>query len=264
MADRAVDWAGKRNLYVVLDLHGAAGGQSPDHHTGKVNQNTFFKDARHVEQTERLWKQIAGRYRDRPEVAAFDMLNEPMGALDLATLYLVQNRLYQAVRQVDAKHVVIFEDGYTGLDHMPNPAVAGWANVMMSCHHYVFKAKSSQEQIEAARGHVDYMRRNQELLHCPLYLGEFNQEPHGSPETMAAFIRELDKNGWGWAIWTYKVVQAQGTQSMWGLYRNQEPVKPVDPYRDSEAEMIRKCDAFRTSRLQPYPGLLEAIRGTDR
>ena len=68
------------------------------------------------------------------------MVNEPMGALDVATLYLVQNRLYHAIREVDARHVVIFEDGYTGLDHMPTPAIAGWNNVMLSCHHYHFRA----------------------------------------------------------------------------------------------------------------------------
>ena len=70
-------------------------------------------------------------------------------APDLPTLYLVQNRLYLAIRQVDPKHAIIFEDGYTGLDHMPTPEVVGWSNVMMSCHHYVFKASSEQQQSEA-------------------------------------------------------------------------------------------------------------------
>ena len=68
------------------------------------------------------------------------MVNEPMVRCDVATLYLVQNRLYHAIREVDARHVVIFEDGYTGLDYMPTPAIAGWNNVMLSCHHYHFHA----------------------------------------------------------------------------------------------------------------------------
>ena len=77
--DRALEWAGKRGMYVILDLHGAPGGQSSDHHTGRGNQNQFFRDPRHIEHAERVWQTVARRYHDRAEVAAFDMLNEPMG-----------------------------------------------------------------------------------------------------------------------------------------------------------------------------------------
>ena len=90
---------------------------------------------------------MARRYRDRPEVAGYDLLNEPMGAADVKTLYAVQTRLYRAVREVDLRHVIIIEDGYTGLDHMPVPAAAGWKNVMASCHHYAFNSKSEADQL---------------------------------------------------------------------------------------------------------------------
>lgn len=257
--DRAIDWAGRRGMYVILDLHGAPGGQSRDQHTGHANQNQFFRDRDDIEQTKRLWQLLARRYRDRPEVAAYDMLNEPMGAPNLGTLYLVQDQLYRAIRQVDPRHVIIFEDAYTGLDHMPVPAVVGWTNVMMCCHHYVFQASSKQQQIDAARAHVDYMLRNQKILNCPLYLGEFNQEPYGSPDTLAAFIRDLDGHSWSWTMWTYKIIAAAGTRSMWGIYRNEQAVDPIDPYRDSEQQMIARCRQMASNNLQAYPGLLDAI-----
>jgi endoglucanase len=257
--DRAIDWAGRRGMYVILDLHGAPGGQSQDQHTGHARQNQFFKDQHNIEKTEALWQLLARRYRDRPEVAAYDMLNEPMGAPNQAALYLVQDRLYRAIRQVDPRHVIIFEDAYTGLDHMPVPAVVGWANVMMCCHHYVFRASSKQDQIYAARAHIDYMLRNQKILNCPLYLGEFNQEPYGSPDTLAAFISDLDRHTWSWTMWTYKIMAASGTRSMWGIYRNEQAVDPIDPFHDSEQQMIEKCRQMATDRLQPYPGLLDAI-----
>ena len=202
---------------------------------------------------------MARRYRDRPEVAGYDLLNEPMGAADVKSLYAVQTRLYRAVREVDLRHVIIIEDGYTGLDHMPVPAAAGWKNVMASCHHYAFNSKSEQDQLQAGRGHVDYLRRNQQRLRCPLYLGEFNQEPHGTPQSMSALTKDLDAGGWSWAIWTYKVVQSGGTRSMWGLYRNPAPIDPLDPYRDSEEQLVAKCKQMRTERLERCPGLIEAL-----
>ena len=257
--DRAIDWAGSRGLYVVLDLHGAPGRQSKDHHTGEADRNRLFKDPAHVAHTERVWREVARRYRDRPEVAGYDLLNEPMGADDVKTLYAVQTRLYRAVREVDLRHVIIIEDGYTGLDHMPVPAAAGWKNVMASCHHYAFNSKSEQDQLKAGRGHVDYLRRNQQRLRCPLYLGEFNQEPRGSPQSIESLTKDLDAGGWSWAIWTYKVVQSGGTRSMWGLYRNPAPIDPLDPYRDSEEQLVAKCKQMRTERLERCPGLIEAL-----
>jgi glucan 1,3-beta-glucosidase len=257
--DRAIDWAGKRGLYVVLDLHGAPGGQSGEHHTGEQGRNRFFKDPADIERAERVWQAVARRYRDRPEVAAYDLLNEPMGAGDLATLYLVQGRLYHAIRTVDTKHVVIIEDGYTGLDHMPAPAVAGWGNVMASCHHYAFNAPSEEGQLKAGRDHVEYMRRHQATLGCPLYLGEFNEEPHGTAKSLAALAKDVDSHGWSWAIWTYKVVFTRGTRSMWGLYRNPAAVDALDAYRDSEERLIAKCRQMRTDRLERLPGLVESL-----
>lgn len=259
--DRAIDWANKRGMYVVLDLHGAPGRQSKDHHTGESDRNELFKDPAHVAHTERVWREVARRYRDRPEVAAYDLLNEPMGAPDVKTLYTVQTRLYRAVREVDARHLIIIEDGYTGLDHMPAPADAGWKNVMASCHHYAFNSKSEQDQLQAGRGHVEYMRRWQQKLKCPLYLGEFNQEPHGTPQSMAALTRDMDAAGWSWAIWTYKVAFTKGTRSMWGVYRNPAAMDPLDPYRDSEEQLLAKCKAMRTERLERCPGLAEALSG---
>jgi len=262
--DRAIDWAKQRGLYVILDLHGAPGRQSKDHHTGEQDRNELFKNPAHVAHAERVWREVARRYRDRPEVAGYDLLNEPMGAPDVGTLYAVQTRLYRAIREVDARHVIIIEDGYTGLDHMPVPADAGWKNVMGSCHHYAFNSKSEEDQLKAGRGHVEYMRRWQRKLKCPLYLGEFNQEPHGTPQSMAALTKDLEASGWSWAIWTYKVAFAKGDRSMWGVYRNPEPMDALDPYRDDEKALLAKCEQVRTERLERRPGLVEALSGAGR
>src|SRR5205085_1230012 len=82
-------------------------------------------------------------YRGRPEVAAYDLLNEPTGAATAAALIPVHDRLYKAIRQVDARHLIIVEDGYKGDDAFPaHPAGIGWQNVCFSKHHYRFDAKS--------------------------------------------------------------------------------------------------------------------------
>lgn len=44
--DQAVNWASQNNMYVVLDMHGAPGGQSSSEDTGQQNQNQFFQAKR--------------------------------------------------------------------------------------------------------------------------------------------------------------------------------------------------------------------------
>ncbi len=258
--DWAIREAGRRGLYVILDLHGAPGRQSKDHHSGEQGVNRFFRDPARVAETERLWARIARRYRDNPTVAAYDLLNEPMGAPNTSTLYLVQDRLYRAIRKVDPRHLIVVEEGYTGLEPMPYPAVCGWSNVVLSFHAYQFDAKSEQNHLGALAYYTGLAEKTQAERQAPLYLGEFNLEPHGTPETLRAFLTTLNQHNWSWAVWTYKVVMRRGDASQWGLYRNEKPVEPLDPFRDSREELLRKMAQLRTERLNEYAAVAEVYR----
>ena len=78
--DKAIGWAEKRGIYVILDMHGAPGCQSVDHHSGETGRNEFFKNSENVEKAAAVWKLLAARYKGRAAVAGYDLLNEPMGA----------------------------------------------------------------------------------------------------------------------------------------------------------------------------------------
>lgn len=258
--DRVIDWAGQNGLYVILDMHGAPGRQSEADHTGEAGVNRFFKDAKMVARTEKIWADIAGRYKDRPEVAGYDLLNEPMGAKDSASLYAVQNRLYKAIRAVDPRHLIFVEDGYKGINRMPRPSRFGWRNVVFSPHSYCFKAKSAKAQLDCRREFVSHIARKQEQAAVPFYIGEFNVEPHGRPATVQRLISIFEKHGWSWSFWTYKVVMREGTDTLWGLYRNPDPVKePLDPFRDTADDLRRKLSQIRTENLLENSPLKSAL-----
>jgi endoglucanase len=258
--DKALDRARGRGLYVILDLHGAPGRQSGEHHTGEAGVDRLFKDPANVERAERVWATVARRYRDRPEVAAYDLLNEPMGAPDVATLYLVQDRLYRAIRAVDARHLIIVEDGYKGIDSLPRPALAGWEGVVLSTHHYHFNAKSPEDQVKAADDLVAAVKKLQKGRPAPYILGEFQQEPHGTPATMARLVGALDREGLSWSVWTYKTAMKDGGGGMWGWYRSPKPLEALDPFRDSAADLLRKVEQVRTERLMEDTALTESFR----
>ena len=244
--DTALAWAKARKIYVILDLHGAPGRQSADHHTGEAGVNRLFSDAENVKQTAAVWTKIAARYRDHAEVAGYDLLNEPMGALNNATLYVVMDKLYQAVRAADTKHMIIIEDGYKGMQDTPRPAPLGWKNVAYSGHHYNFNAKSEEEQANGAKGQVDYGKNIAKDRQVPYYCGEFQFEPKGTPNTLQTFIQAADAGGVAWTIWTYKTCMAGGDNGMWGWYRNHNKLDPINPFTDSADDIIKKCHQYRT------------------
>jgi glucan 1,3-beta-glucosidase len=75
--DRCVEWAEKYDMYVVLDLHGAAGRQNRYAHSGHADQNKFWFDESYQTRTLWLWGEIAKRYADTANVLGYEALNEP-------------------------------------------------------------------------------------------------------------------------------------------------------------------------------------------
>ena len=260
--DEAVAWAGKRGTYVILDMHGAPGSQSGEGHTGVAGRSEFFKDPANVTRAERLWTQIARRYRDSPAVAGYDLINEPTATPGSDTLYVVMDRLYRAVRAGDPTHLIFIEDGYTGLHWMPFPGPCGWTNVVYSGHYYQFGAKSPDDHRKAFHDFLASIDKERTARQVPFYVGEFAFEPAGNAEAEGQLLKEMDGMGISWSQWTYKVIfGGAGGLTLWSLVGNPKPVPPLDPYRDSEAELIRKSAGVRSENLAQNDALTRALRG---
>jgi endoglucanase len=113
-----IDWLIERcrahGLWVVLDLHGAPGGQTGTNiDDSPRGLPELFMRRHYREQTVSLWTEVARRYRDEPVVAAYDLLNEPlpneyqhMYAGELVALY---RELTEAIRAVDPHHLIMYE-----------------------------------------------------------------------------------------------------------------------------------------------------------
>lgn len=259
--DDAIAWAGKRGIYVILDMHGAPGSQSGEAHTGVTGRNQFFQDPANVAQAEAIWTKIARRYRDNPAVAGYDLINEPTGTPNSDTLYVVTDRLYRAVRASDPTHLIFIEDGYTGIQWMPFPGPCGWTNVVYSSHYYQFHAKSPADHVKAFGDYLAAIEKERARRQVPFYVGEFGLEPGGTADTEAALIKDMDAQGVSWSQWTYKVIfGGPGGLTLWSLIGNARPVTRLDPYHDSEAELIAKSAQVRTENLAENEPLAEAFR----
>ncbi|HOD11897.1 MAG TPA: cellulase family glycosylhydrolase [Candidatus Omnitrophota bacterium] len=247
--DYVVDECANRGIYVLLDLHGAPGAQSPEAHTGRANFNKLFENSPQGEiyrqRTEDLWIAIADRYKDNPWVCGYDLLNEPTGAPTNADLWSMYDRLYDAIRAVDQNHIIMME-GIWDWATLPTPSSMNWNNVVYQFHYYLW---GSDEDVQAHMAFIDQKvaegQVQQPLYQVPVMIGEF----HGFTQKAIweYYLQKFNEQRWSWATWTHKTYPAP---SNWGFFNHAfygtELPRFRDPGGDPYATLADKFKRYAT------------------
>ncbi|MCC6578860.1 MAG: cellulase family glycosylhydrolase [Phycisphaeraceae bacterium] len=266
--DRAVDMAEAAGLYVILDLHGAPGGQSTEHHTGRRGENRLWTDPHAQARTIWLWRQIAEHYRGRAAVVAYDLLNEPYGdsRQDLRqALTSLMDKLVAAIRQVDPDKLLLVPGSLQGIACYGQPSQRGWSNVGFTEHFYpgLFGSPSTLES-HARFIACDIARRDALLApsQVPFLVGEYNVvlDRLGGATMMRQYADLYRRRGWMATMWSYKLVKAQpGVQpDAWYMATNSEPWTAPDLRFDDQAVIIGKLTELGTM----PPAINEELRET--
>lgn len=155
-----MDWfiaeAGKRGMYVILDMHGVPGSQNAEHHSGDASQGVSFFQGNNADKNQQtaadLWKEIAEHYKGNPIVAGYDLLNEPYTSENekttTKTVWDFYDKAYKAIREVDTDHIVIMEATWEP-ENLPRPEQYGWENIMYEYHCYNYDDQlNAQAQLE--------------------------------------------------------------------------------------------------------------------
>jgi aryl-phospho-beta-D-glucosidase BglC (GH1 family) len=263
-AFRRLDWllaqAGEREIYVVLDLHGAPGGACPWHSCGRAGSNALWSDAVLQERTVRIWQRIAARYVGEPTVAAYDLLNEPLVTMgegespdQTRQKFDLYDRLYDAVRAIDPEHVIVVAAFHTWENALP-PSSYGWTNVMYQTHHYRSWATHDHA---AMKQFVDEelarLSQYRALWQVPVYAGEFHLGEFD--DLYHRWLTGLNEIHAAWSTWTYKA----RVGGHWGLF--QDNASPVPDLADGTPETIAATWArFATSGFVPNTQLQDILR----
>ncbi|MBL0131854.1 MAG: cellulase family glycosylhydrolase [Chitinophagaceae bacterium] len=116
LIDSLVSWCKKHRLYVIIDMHGAPGGQTGANIDDSPNDiPELFINPKYQDQLVNLWMKIVRRYKDESTVAAYDLLNEPLpkntGSAEKYKHLLVPlyQRITAEIRKVDQKHMITLE-----------------------------------------------------------------------------------------------------------------------------------------------------------
>lgn len=110
---RALTWAKRHGLKVLLCVHGAPGSQNGQDHSGRIGPVHWPKDRCNPLLTETFVRQLAVRYGTHPAVWGIELLNEPSTANPKRTLRRYYEAAYRTIRQVSGSApAIVMSDGF--------------------------------------------------------------------------------------------------------------------------------------------------------
>ena len=236
--DYFLELAKKYDLKVIVDMHGVVGGQSGYEHCGTRDMD-FWENETYIQSMCDLWRNIASYYvTERPDLAstilAYDLVNEPTKRTEMGTgplQWQVMDRLYDAIREVDKHHVISIEGVWYPMS-LPSPEKYGWENVLYQYHFYNWNSGNgvSNEMFYS----LMYILYSMSDYDVPKFVGEFNF--FGDKASWSKYLAQYDELGWGWTIWSYKIVSVGWWESSWGLVVNKLNIQndadtPIEDYK---------------------------------
>jgi len=193
--DRLIGWCRTYRVYVILDLHGAPGGQTGTNIDDSAdNEPGLFLEEANKRLTIRIWRMLAERYKDEWIVAGYDLLNEPLP--DWFAMYNDQvmplyKEITRSIREVDDRHIIIVEGAHWATD---------WSifdekfddNVMLQFHKYW-----NNPDTESIRKFLDKRAE----WDVPIYMGEGGEN---NIEWYIGAFRLFEDHRISWNFWTWK------------------------------------------------------------
>ncbi len=102
--DQNIAWAKKHGIYLILNMHVPQGGFQ-----SQCEGEALWDVTSNQDRLVALWTAIADKYSNEPQIAAFDILNEPTPKDSVEQWFQLCKRIVDAIRLVDDHHLLITE-----------------------------------------------------------------------------------------------------------------------------------------------------------
>jgi hypothetical protein len=207
LLDNLVSWCKKYHIYVIIDMHGAPGGQTGQNiDDSPKDEPELFMNPKNEELLVKLWVKIADRYKDEPNVAAYDLLNEPLPERTGAAakykdqLVPMYEKLIKAIRAVDKKHMFTLE-GYNWANNWSTFDRKLDDNMFFQFHYYCWNDPDNLNDISG-------FLKKRDQLNTPVWVGETGERNN---TIYFATTQYFEKNNIGWSFWPWKKMETVNT-----------------------------------------------------
>jgi len=198
LLDRVIDWCEAERLYVILDLHGAPGGQTGTNIDDcEHDLPDLFTKRSHQVSTIKLWEELVSRYKDREIIACYDLLNEPLPSWfnkynqKLISFY---KELISSIRKIDPYHMISLEGVHWATDWtiFEEP----WDNNVL----YQFHKYWNNPDQASLQQYLDF----RDKWSVPLFMGEGGEN---NKEWYTGTFPLLEDFNISYNFWTYKKME---------------------------------------------------------
>lgn len=198
LTDSLIAWCAARQMYVILDLHAAPGGQGQDAAISDYDSTkpSLWESQANQTKMASLWKKLAERYVNEQWVAGYDLLNEPNWNLPgNAALRNLYEDVTDSIRSVDTTHILFIEGNWFANDF--TGLTGPWDNNMVYSPHKYWSANDQAS--------IQWVLDMRNQYNVPLYLGETGEN---SNVWFRDAVKLYEDNNMGWAWWPMKKIES--------------------------------------------------------
>jgi len=196
LTDSLLAWCEVNQIYLILDLHAAPGGQGNELSIcdGDASKPNLWESQANRDKTVALWRKLAEHYANKPWIGGYDLINETNynlpGGTALRNLY---ERLTDTIRAVDNNHIIFIEGNWFANDF--TGLTPPWDNNMVYSFHKYWNYNNVSD--------IQWMLNLRNTYNIPIWLGESGEN---SNVWFTNCIRLLESQNIGWAWWPMKKI----------------------------------------------------------
>ncbi len=204
--DQLIGWCKKYGIYVILDMHGAPGGQTGQNIDDSENDEPeLFMNQIYRDELMEVWKLLAHRYKEEVAVAGYDLLNEPLpnwsNQYNDLVLPLYRD-LIREIREIDKEHMIILEGVHWATDFSVLEDFTieeAKDNILLQFHKYWNNPDKESLQ--------EFMKVS-DRLQVPLFMGEGGENNIDWYTTAFPLYEKLNIS---WSFWSYKKMECSNS-----------------------------------------------------
>ncbi|TLX71046.1 carbohydrate-binding protein [Labilibacter sediminis] len=272
MVDDLLTWCEDNDIYLILDLHGAPGGQgrNADISDYDPSKPSLWESGYNTDKAVAIWRKLAERYKDKVYIGGYDLLNETnwgfegeggtdngCGCNANAPLLDLYHRMIDTIRVVDTNHLIFIEGNCWANDFNGLEPLAEYDNNLAFSFHKYWTYNTDA----VIQGLLDMRSRT----NVPLYLGETGEN---SNTWMTDMVKQMERLGIGWSTWAYKQIDCDDPFTIisdkWKAITDYNPTTGANrPSKavatEAMADMIEK---LKTPNCKFNPDVVYALTGS--